>query len=107
MTLVLKDKKNQITRLNQTKEIVADFGSIMNGKEEDLLKTLPLDEKNFNNSALKIFVFKCLLEEMPSEKYDLARSFIRRKFMELKTKIISNFKEGFLKRDIIMINVQL
>jgi hypothetical protein len=31
-----------------------------------MLKTLPLDEKNFNNSALKIFVFKCLLEEMPS-----------------------------------------
>lgn len=32
MTLALKEKKNEITRLNQTKEIIDDFNKIMNGK---------------------------------------------------------------------------
>jgi len=29
-----------------------------------MLRTLPLDDKNFNDSALKIYVFKCLFEDM-------------------------------------------
>lgn len=57
-----------------------------------MMKTLPLDDKNFNNSALKIYVFKCLLEQMTNPTYDIARNFIKKKFMDLKTKIISNFK---------------
>lgn len=77
----------------------------MNGKEEEMLRTLPLDEKHFNNSALKIYVFKCLLEDMNNPTYNTAKSFIKRKFIDLKNKIISNFKEGFIKKDIIIINV--
>ena len=69
------------------------------------MKTFPLDEKNFNNSALKIYVFKCLLEDMNNPIYNTVKTFIKRKFIELKNKIISNFKEGFIKKDIIVINV--
>jgi hypothetical protein len=105
ITLVLKEKKNEITRLNQTKEIIEDFDKIMNGKEEEIAKTLPLDEKNFNNSALKIYVFKCLLEDMNNPDYNNAKAIIKRKFIDLKNKIISNFKEGFIKKDVIIINV--
>ncbi len=106
ITLILREKKNEITRLNQTKEMILDFNKIMNGKEEEMIKMLPLDDKNFNNSALKIYVFKCLLEDLNNPSYNLARVFIKRKFMDLKSKIISNFKEGFIKKDIITINVR-
>lgn len=77
----------------------------MEGKEEELAKVLPLDDKNFSSSALKVYVFKCLLEDVTNEKYDVARLFVKKKFLELKTKILSNFKEGFLKKDPIMLNV--
>lgn len=70
-----------------------------------MLRTLPLDDKNFNNSALKIYVFKCLFEDMDNPEYNNAKSFIKRKFIDLKSKIISNFKEGFIKKDIILVNV--
>lgn len=79
----------------------------MDGKEQDMGKTLLLDDKNFNNSALKIFVFKCILEDMSNPAYDKARVFIKRKFGDLKNKIISNFKEGFIKKDVIIVNVKI
>jgi hypothetical protein len=44
---------------------------------------------------------------MNNQEYDIARGFIKRRFSDLKTKIISNFKEGFVKKDIIVINVHL
>lgn len=77
----------------------------MNGKEDEMAKTLLLDDKNFNNSALKIYVFKCLLEDMSNPTYNAAKTFIKRKFVDLKSKIISNFKEGFIKKDVIILNV--
>lgn len=52
-------------------------------------------------------MFKCLLEEMTNEKYEMATIFIKKKFLELKTKILSNFKEGFLKKDVIILNVSM
>jgi len=52
-------------------------------------------------------VFKNLLEEMSSSNYDTARNYIKKKFIDLKTKITSNFKEGYLKKDIIIINVKI
>ncbi len=61
ITLILREKKNEIVRLNQTKQIIQDFNKIMTGKEEELAKVLPLDDKNFSSSALKVYVFKCLL----------------------------------------------
>lgn len=64
MTLILKEKRSQIERLTQTKQIILDFNKIMEGKEEDLTKVLPLDDKNFSSSALKVYVFKCLLEDV-------------------------------------------
>jgi len=42
---------------------------------------------------------------MTSSNYDTARNYIKKKFIDLKTKITSNFKEGYLKKDIIIINV--
>jgi hypothetical protein len=66
---------------------------------------MPLDEKNFSNSALKIYVFKALMEDMNNPSYDLAKNLIKKKFSELKNKIILNFKEGFWKKDFIIINV--
>ena len=70
-----------------------------------MVRTLPLDDKNFNDSALKIYVFKCLFEDMDNPEYNNAKNFIKRKFIDLKSKIISNFKEGFIKKDIILVNV--
>ena len=42
---------------------------------------------------------------MNNPMYNNAKTFIKRKFIDLKNKIISNFKEGFIKKDIIVINV--
>lgn len=42
---------------------------------------------------------------MNNPDYDAAKTFIKKKFIDLKNKIISNFKEGFIKKDIILINV--
>jgi hypothetical protein len=53
----------------------------MNGNEDEMMKTLPLDDKSFNNSALKIYVFKCLLEDMNNPTYNTAKNFIKRKFI--------------------------
>ena len=42
---------------------------------------------------------------MNNPMYNNAKTFIKRKFIDLKNKIIANFKEGFIKKDIIVINV--
>ena len=42
---------------------------------------------------------------MTNPGFDKARIFIRRRFADLKNKIISNFKEGYIKKDIIIVNV--
>ena len=44
---------------------------------------------------------------MTNPGFDKARIFIRRRFTDLKNKIISNFKEGYIKKDIIIVNVPL
>jgi hypothetical protein len=81
ITLVLRDKRSEIERLVQTKQIIQDFNRIMEGKEEELAKVLPLDDKNFSSSALKVYVFKCLLDDVTNEKYDVARLFVKKKFI--------------------------
>ena len=53
---------------------------------------MPLDEKNFKESALKIYIFKQLLESFDNPDYDVAKNEIRKKFAELKNKIFINFK---------------
>lgn len=53
---------------------------------------MPLDNKNFSSSALKIYVFKILLEDIHGHEYDNAKMEINKKYSELKNKIIQNFK---------------
>lgn len=80
ITLVLKEKQKEIRKLYQTKEIIQDFNKLIKGDEEDLKKLMPLDDKGFNESALKIYIFKQLLESFDKPEYDLARNEIRKKF---------------------------
>ena len=77
------------------------------GKEDEIKKILPLDEKNFNNSALKIYVFKVLLEDIQGVEYENAKVEINKKYSELKNKIIQNFKEGFWNKDTKLIRVSI
>lgn len=44
---------------------------------------------------------------MTNPGFDKARIFICRRFTDLKNKIISNFKEGYIKKDLIIVNVPL
>ena len=41
---------------------------------------MPLDEKSFSESALKIYIFKQLLETFDKPEYDTAKNEIRKKF---------------------------
>jgi hypothetical protein len=56
---------------------------------------------------MKIYVFKALMDDMNNTRYDMAKNLIKKKFTELKNKIILNFKEGFWKKDVIIINVNI
>jgi len=50
------------------------------GKDEEIKKILPLDDKNFNNSAMKIYVFKNLLEDIYGSEYENAKLEINKKY---------------------------
>ena len=41
---------------------------------------MPLDEKNFRNSALRIYVFQALLENNTSSEYEEAKREIDKKY---------------------------
>lgn len=106
ITPILKQKKLELEKLEQTKEIVEEFHKLLNGNptgnigtEQDVKTIMPLDAKHFSNSALKIYVFKLLLDDIPGGNYDNAKMEIGKKYSELKGKIIQNFKEGFRNKD--------
>ena len=42
----------------------------MEGSEEDMQKTLLLDDAHFPTSAFKIYVFKGVLDEVKDPKYE-------------------------------------
>ena len=44
---------------------------------------MPLDPKHFSKSALKIYVFKVLLEDIHGREYDQAKLEISKKYSEL------------------------
>lgn len=69
------------------------------GCEQDIKAMMPLDSKNFSTSALKIYVFKILLEDVQGREYENAKMEINKKYRDLKEKIIQNFKEGFRNKD--------
>ena len=99
ITPILKQKKLELEKLEQTKDIIEEFHKLLKGKEEDIKNIMPLDPKNFNSSALKIYVFKILLEDIHGLEYEGAKMEINKKYSELKDKIIQNFKEGFRNKD--------
>ncbi len=47
---------------------MTDFYKLIKGDEEELKKLMLLDEKNFNSSSLKIFIFKQLMEDSTFNK---------------------------------------